>query len=154
MTKSALSELLQKKAESYDAETRKNKEIIDEWVEAVRKLFEQLQNWLAASDPSSSPAPIRRTRASHRPSRYHRRNSPLRALPHPCRRRRIVVHRRSLSRPRPAAHSGALRGGLDELLPMKTLQDAWDWYESASTNLVRMLAATATASSLTRGFCS
>jgi hypothetical protein len=52
VTTSSLSELLQKKKESYEAEARKNKEIIDEWVDAVGKLFAQLRAWLATSDPT------------------------------------------------------------------------------------------------------
>jgi hypothetical protein len=52
MTRSSLGELLQKKAETYEAETKRNKEMIDEWVASVRRLFEQLRCWLAESDPS------------------------------------------------------------------------------------------------------
>ena len=44
MTKSSLSELLQSKAKIYEAEAKKNKELIDEWLDAVRKLFDQLKN--------------------------------------------------------------------------------------------------------------
>lgn len=52
MARSSFSELLQKKKESYDAEATKNKEIIDEWVQAVGKLFTQFRSWLAVSDPT------------------------------------------------------------------------------------------------------
>lgn len=51
MATSSLSELLQKKKESYEAEAIKNQAVIDEWVRAVSKLFEQLRAWLAISDP-------------------------------------------------------------------------------------------------------
>lgn len=51
MAKSSLSELLQKKQESYEAETAKNREIIDEWVRAIGILFSQLRDWLKVSDP-------------------------------------------------------------------------------------------------------
>lgn len=51
MSRSSLSELLQKRQESYEAEAIKNKEIIDEWVDAVGRLFTELKSWLAASDP-------------------------------------------------------------------------------------------------------
>ena len=47
MTKTSLSELLQSKAE----EARKNKDVIDEWVDALEKLFAQLQSWLDVADP-------------------------------------------------------------------------------------------------------
>jgi hypothetical protein len=49
---SPLSELLQKKKESYEAEARKNKALIDEWLEAIGKLFTQIRGWLATSDPA------------------------------------------------------------------------------------------------------
>ena len=52
MATSPLSELLLKKKESYEAEARKNKELIDEWVGAVNKLFAEIREWLAASDPA------------------------------------------------------------------------------------------------------
>ena len=52
MTKTSFSELLQKKAESYGAEARKNKALIDDWVEAIAKLFAQIREWLAVSDPT------------------------------------------------------------------------------------------------------
>lgn len=52
MTKSSLSELLQSKAENYAVEARKNKIVIDEWVEALEKLFVQLQGWLTDADPT------------------------------------------------------------------------------------------------------
>jgi hypothetical protein len=52
VTKPLLGELLQEKAEKYEAETRKNQEMIDEWIGAVRKLFKELRRWLSRSDPS------------------------------------------------------------------------------------------------------
>ena len=51
MATSSLSELLQRRRESYEAEAKKNKELIDEWVEAVGKLLTQLRAGLATSDP-------------------------------------------------------------------------------------------------------
>jgi hypothetical protein len=45
------SEFLRQKAENYEVEAAKNKEIVSEWQEAIVKLFTQLRTWLAASDP-------------------------------------------------------------------------------------------------------
>jgi hypothetical protein len=47
----SLRELLKQKAATYAAETEKNKEVIDEWCEAVDKLYERLREWLRAADP-------------------------------------------------------------------------------------------------------
>lgn len=51
MTRSSFSELLQQRKESYEAEATKNKEIIDEWTDAIGRLFAQLKSWLTVSDP-------------------------------------------------------------------------------------------------------
>ncbi len=53
MTKTSLSELLESKAESYAAEAKRNKVVIDEWVDALEKLFAQLQDWLGVADPNN-----------------------------------------------------------------------------------------------------
>jgi hypothetical protein len=52
VAKSSFSDLLQKKQESYEAEAAVNREIIDEWVQAIRKLFDQFRGWLKVSDPT------------------------------------------------------------------------------------------------------
>ena len=52
MAKSSFSELLLEKQKSYEEEAKNNKEIIDEWVQAIGRLFEQLRDWLALSDPT------------------------------------------------------------------------------------------------------
>lgn len=54
MTKSTLGELLEKKAESYRSEAEKNKFVIDDWVEAIRKLHSDIRGWLASSDPKGN----------------------------------------------------------------------------------------------------
>lgn len=51
MASSSFSELLQKRRESYEAEATKNREIVNEWVQAIEKLFAELRAWLAISDP-------------------------------------------------------------------------------------------------------
>ncbi len=51
MTQSTLGELLEKKAESYRSEAERNQTIINDWVEAIRKLHLDIRGWLAASDP-------------------------------------------------------------------------------------------------------
>jgi len=48
----SLSEFLLKKAASYEAESRKNQDIIDEWLDALRHLFDDLKAWLSKSDPN------------------------------------------------------------------------------------------------------
>jgi hypothetical protein len=61
----SFSELLQKRAESYEAENRLNRELIDEWVQAVGKLFVDLRSWLAASDPTQILQIAERERGSN-----------------------------------------------------------------------------------------
>ncbi len=51
MVNTSLKELLEEKSELYEAEFGKNRKDIDEWVESVRRLFDQLRTWLKSSDP-------------------------------------------------------------------------------------------------------
>jgi hypothetical protein len=51
VTRSTLSELLQERRESYEAESTRNKELIAEWVQAIERLFAQLCAWLETADP-------------------------------------------------------------------------------------------------------
>ena len=51
MARSAFSELLLQQRESYKEESAKNREMIQEWVQAIDRLFAQLCTWLEAADP-------------------------------------------------------------------------------------------------------
>lgn len=47
----SLREVLKQKAVQYAAEDEKNRHLLDEWRDAVEKLFSQLEKWLDAADP-------------------------------------------------------------------------------------------------------
>lgn len=51
MARSAFSELLVQQRETYKAESAKNQEMIQEWLQAIDKLLEQICGWLEAADP-------------------------------------------------------------------------------------------------------
>jgi hypothetical protein len=51
MTRTSLNDVLQRRKESYEAEAVKNKDIIDEWVQAIGRLFAQLREWMVVLDP-------------------------------------------------------------------------------------------------------
>ena len=46
-----LKEVLRTKVQAFEAETERNKGVISDWQAAVAKLFEQLRQWIASSDP-------------------------------------------------------------------------------------------------------